>query len=97
MVPISLCNVKGDPDAKNEEGAGRSDDEKAWAFRAKGKRAAGGHGGGLVGALSNPLKALRHQLAAKGMELCHSPKTTIRWGQPLGQPRGIKEEKELGT
>ena len=49
MVPVFVRQVKGDPGAKSEEGAGRSEEDQTWLFRAKGKRAAWGYGVGLVG------------------------------------------------
>lgn len=52
MLPIFLHKVKSDPDAKREEAAGRSDEDQTRLFWAKGKRAAWGHTGGLVGTLS---------------------------------------------
>lgn len=97
MVPVFLRKVKGDPRTKSEEGAGKSEEDQTWLFRAKGKRAAWGYGGGPVGVLSTQMRFLRPLPAANSMKLCHSPKTTILWGQPLGWPRASRGqgEKEL--
>lgn len=54
MVPVFLCKVKGDLDAKSEEEAGRSDDDWSWLFRGMRKRAAQGYVEGVAGSAERP-------------------------------------------